>query len=216
MKQKRNIAEIYVSVDIEADGVIPGPYSMVSIGASIAGWADFEGEHIRIDDPEQLGFTFYAELKPISDDWDPQALAVGKLKKFDDSDDTDGRKKRAYLTENGQEPKEAMEAFNRWIDSIIEETGCRNVVFMEYPGGYDWMFTYWYLQAFTGRSPFGHSKKIGLKSYYAGRARKRINQSVKAKMPRKLFSKRPHTHTADDDAIEQGIMGMNILRWNGE
>jgi len=29
----RSKKEIYVSIDIEADGPIPGPYSMLSIGA---------------------------------------------------------------------------------------------------------------------------------------------------------------------------------------
>lgn len=51
----------YVVVDIEADGPIPGKYSMVSLGA------------VFLDD---LSRTFYAELAPISSEWVPNALAV--------------------------------------------------------------------------------------------------------------------------------------------
>jgi hypothetical protein len=52
----------YVMVDIEADGPIPGDYSMLCFGAVIVEPA--------------LNRTFYARLAPISEKWIPQALAV--------------------------------------------------------------------------------------------------------------------------------------------
>lgn len=52
----------YFSVDIEADGPIPGPYSMVSFGAVVV--------------EPGLSRTFYRELCPISEKWIPEALAV--------------------------------------------------------------------------------------------------------------------------------------------
>ncbi len=52
----------YVMVDIEADGPIPGDYSMVSFGAVIVELG--------------LGRTFYGQLKPISEKWIPEALNV--------------------------------------------------------------------------------------------------------------------------------------------
>ncbi|QDU92818.1 3'-5' exonuclease family protein [Lignipirellula cremea] len=52
----------YVMVDIESDGPIPGDYSMVCFGAVIV-------------EPE-LNRTFYGKLKPISDQFIPEALAV--------------------------------------------------------------------------------------------------------------------------------------------
>ncbi len=51
-----------ISVDIEADGPIPGDYSMISFGAVI------------ID--EKLDKQFYGELKPISKKWEPNALVI--------------------------------------------------------------------------------------------------------------------------------------------
>src|ERR1700738_5344412 len=52
----------YVMVDIEADGPIPGDYSMVCCGAVIVEAA--------------LDRTFYGKLAPISEKWVPAALRV--------------------------------------------------------------------------------------------------------------------------------------------
>jgi hypothetical protein len=52
----------YVMIDIESDGPIPGDYSMVCFGAIIV-------------EPE-LNRSFYGKLKPISDKFIPEALAV--------------------------------------------------------------------------------------------------------------------------------------------
>ena len=54
-------AECYFSVDIESSGPIPGKYSMLSLGACLVGR------------PEE---GFYAELKPISKEFVPEALKV--------------------------------------------------------------------------------------------------------------------------------------------
>jgi DNA polymerase III epsilon subunit-like protein len=52
----------YVMVDIEADGPIPGDYSMVCFGAVLVEPA--------------LDRTFYGKLVPISEKWLPEALQV--------------------------------------------------------------------------------------------------------------------------------------------
>jgi hypothetical protein len=67
-------ADMYFSVDIEADGPIPGPYSMVSFGVTVAGVFDTE---FQPSDPDTT--TFYRELQPISEDFVPEALAVSGL-----------------------------------------------------------------------------------------------------------------------------------------
>src|SRR5512134_2794959 len=52
----------YVMVDIEADGPIPGDYSMICFGAVIV--------------EPSLSKTFYGQLRPISEQWQPEALAI--------------------------------------------------------------------------------------------------------------------------------------------
>jgi hypothetical protein len=53
---------MYVMVDIEADGPIPGDYSMISLGAIVVEPA--------------LDRSFSSRLRPISEQWIPEALAV--------------------------------------------------------------------------------------------------------------------------------------------
>ncbi len=49
-------------IDVEADGPIPGDYSMLSIGAVLV--------------TPELNKTFYSTLKPISDKWVEEAINV--------------------------------------------------------------------------------------------------------------------------------------------
>jgi len=45
-----DLPELYVAVDVEADGPIPGPYGTLSLGMAVAGRPDL---------------TFYTEIRPI-------------------------------------------------------------------------------------------------------------------------------------------------------
>lgn len=56
---------LYLMVDIESDGPIPGDYSLICFGAVIV-------------EPE-LNRSFYGQLKPISDKFIPEALAVSRF-----------------------------------------------------------------------------------------------------------------------------------------
>jgi hypothetical protein len=112
-------------VDVEADGPIPGDYSMVCFGAVI----------VR----EGLDQTFYGRLKPISEKWIPEALAVSGFTREE--------------TLAFEEPAEVMAAFAAWIK---EKTRGRPY-FVSDNNGFDWQFINWYLWHFTGANPFGHS-----------------------------------------------------------
>lgn len=76
-------------VDVEADGPIPGEFSMISFGA------------VRLD--ESLETTFYGELKPISEKWVPEALKVSGF----------SREK----TMTFRDPTEVMLEFASWIEA---------------------------------------------------------------------------------------------------
>jgi Exonuclease len=82
----------YVMVDAEADGPIPGDYSMVSFGAVLV--------------EEGLDKSFYGRLRPISDKWVPEALKVSGFAReetlaFDD-------------------PRMVMEDFARWLKQTVK------------------------------------------------------------------------------------------------
>ncbi|MFD3944690.1 exonuclease [Streptomyces sp. NPDC058579] len=192
-------AEFYVSADVEADGPVPGPFSMSSFGLAVAGVHD--GEGFKAFDPAER--TFYAELKSISDSFDPEALAVSGLD-------------RGRLVREGREPAEGMNAAAAWLGEVAEELGAVPV-FVAYPLGYDWMWMYWYFMRFadTG-SPFGHSRCMDIKTLYAAKAAVPVNRATKRSMPSHLLSSRAHTHNALDDAIEQAELFQNLMLWGAD
>ena len=67
--------DIYFSADVETDGRIPGPFSILSFALVYAG--RFDGN--RFMRPGSYELTFYRELKPISDSFEPEALRVNGL-----------------------------------------------------------------------------------------------------------------------------------------
>lgn len=187
--------DLYISVDVEADGPIPGPYSMISLGAAVAG--RFDGTTFEAIDPEQ--HTFYRELRPISEEFVPAALAVSGLD-------------RDRLRIEGTDPAQAMGKFASWVEEV---SGRHRPVLVAYPASFDFLFVHWYLVRFTGASPFGHSNCLDIKSMYAVKARVPYARAVKKAMPAHLRPRRPHTHNALDDAVEQAELFANIFGWKG-
>jgi hypothetical protein len=184
--------DTYFSVDIEADGPIPGPYSMISIGVAVAGHRE------RTFTPaDPAAATFYRELRPISDDFVPEALAVSGLD-------------RDALVRYGADPAVAMAELTAWVR---EQAGGTRPVVTAYPAAYDWLFLYWYLIRFTGGSVFGHSGVLDMKTMYAVKAGVPYGLAHKRAMPRHLLADRRHTHHALDDAIEQAEMFAKLMAW---
>jgi hypothetical protein len=83
-------SEIYVATDIEADGPIPGPYSMLSLGMAVVG---------------QSHLGFYTEIKPISDQFVSEALAVSGLD-------------RDNLLREAPDAQTAMHQAVSWLDRL--------------------------------------------------------------------------------------------------
>jgi hypothetical protein len=189
-------SDLYISVDVEADGPIPGPYSMLSFGMAVAG--AFDGRTYR---PAAIGEqTFYRELRPIGPSFEPDALAASGLD-------------RERLRVEGADPSDAMTAASEWVGSVREH---RRPVFVAYPLVYDWLFMYWYFKRFSkSGSPFGFSSAIDMKTMYAVKARVTIAKATKSQMPAEVLSSRPHTHNALDDALEQADMFNRLWAWQG-
>lgn len=183
---------MYFSVDIEADGPIPGPYSMISIGVAVAG---SRAETFAPADPRAA--TFYRELRPISDEFVPEALAVSGLD-------------RDALVRDGADPATAMRELTDWVRA---QAGAARPVVTAYPACYDWLFLYWYLIRFVGSSIFGHSGCLDMKTMYAVKAGVPFGLAYKRAMPRHLLGAGPHTHNALDDAVEQAQMFANLMAW---
>lgn len=150
----------YIMVDIEADGPIPGDYSMVALGAIVV--------------EPSLSQTFYAQLRPISEQWLPQALQVS------------GFTREETLT--FAEPQSVMTDFAAWIATVTRD----RPMFISDNNGFDWQFVNWYFHHFCGDNPFGFSS-TNLGSLYKGLMK---DTFVNFKHLRQT----PHTHNALDDA----------------
>ncbi len=165
----------YFMVDIESDGPIPGDFSMISLGAVI------------VDD--HLDKTFYGQLKPISDRFIPEALAVSGHTREE--------------TQIFDEPKKVMDDFARWID----ENSIDRPIFISDNNGFDWMFVCWYFQHFTGSNPFGHSSQ-NLGSLYKGLVKDTFKSF-------KHLRKTHHTHHPVDDAVGNAEALLMMLKEYG-
>jgi hypothetical protein len=178
------VAEVYVSTDVEADGPIPGPNSMLSF-ASAAYLAD-----------KTLLDTFTANLEQL-----PGASPDPGTMAWWEQHPAAWRACRTDL----RDPAEAMVGYVAWVEALPGRP-----VFVGYPAAYDFLFVYWYLMRFAGRSPFAHSA-LDLKTFAMALLGTGYRDTTKRRMPREWFDDLPHTHVALDDAVEQGALFCNML-----
>jgi hypothetical protein len=167
----------YIMVDIESDGPIPGDFSMICLGAVVV--------------EPSLSKTFYGKLRPISEKWIPEALAISgftreEAMQFDD-------------------PYRVMLDFSQWL----KDNNTRRLMFISDNNGFDWQFINWYFHHFTGENPFGISS-TNLGSLYKGLVKDTFQTF-------KHLRKTKHTHHPVDDAkgnaealLEMKKMGLNI------
>lgn len=67
---------------------------------------------------------------------------------------------------------------------------------MAYPLSFDWTWLHWYFMAFTGASPFNHSRCFDIKTAYAVKAGVSIAGAGRAKLAPELVPEGVHTHHA--------------------
>ena len=147
-------------VDVESDGPIPGDYSMVCFGAVIV-------------EPE-LKRTFYGRLKPVSERFVPEALAVSGFTR--------------EQTLEFDDPATVMQDFRTWL-----ARNCHGrAFFISDNNGFDWQFINWYFHHFLDANPFGHSS-TNLGSLYKG-----VVKDAFANF--KHLRQTAHTHHPVDDA----------------
>lgn len=181
------MTEIYVSTDVETDGPIPGPHSMLSLGS--AAYAA---------DKTLLG-TFSANLETLPGaEGHPETMAWW------------GENPAAWeaCRRDLESPEAAMRRYLEWLRTLPGKP-----VFVAYPAGFDFLFVYWYLFRFTGERPFSYSA-LDVKTYAMAVLRTPFRETSKRSMPARWFDPHPHTHVAVDDAIEQGALFCNMLAEN--
>lgn len=177
--------EIYVSTDVEADGPIPGPHSMLSL-ASAAYQAD-----------GTLIATFSANLQSLPEAT-PNQRTMEWWQQFPEA-----------FAAARKDPRPAGEVMREYLDWLRHLPG--RAVFVGWPASWDFMWVYWYLVQFTGERPFGENA-IDVRSYAMGMRRCDFRLTSRSYLPKRWFDPRhAHTHVALDDAIEQGAVFRNML-----
>jgi len=150
-------------VDVESDGPAPGLYSMVSLGC------------VRVD--RDLKTTFKAMFAPISQQWNPEALAISRITRDHHL---------AY-----PDPAIGMAAFGDFLTA----TSQGRPVFVSDNPGFDWQWVNYYFHRYLGGNPFGHSaRRIG--DLYAG-----LKGDFAAANEWKALRRTEHTHDPVDDAV---------------
>ena len=118
-------------VDVESDGPCPGLYSMVSFAA------------VKLTN--ELNQTFCAKTRPITDRFNPEALAISCSSREE------------HMTYDS--PAETMNSFKDWILKV--NVGSRPV-FLSDNLAFDWQWINYYFHNFVGENPFGYSgRRIG-------------------------------------------------------
>ncbi len=179
--------EIYVSGDVEMNGPQLGYNSVLSIGL------------VALDIDKNVHGKFSVNLDLIENGGEhPDTMAWW------------AKNQKAYDATR--------------VDTVHPSVGIRNMVdwinnlkgtklFMGFPAVYDFAAINWYMSTYTGEAPFGHSGVMDLKAIaYAMLKPKKFKETAKRNFPKRWFDNLPHTHIAVDDALEQGMMGINILR----
>lgn len=168
-------------MDIETSGPCPPAYSMLSIGACLVG------------DSET---SFYAELRPISEQAVPEAIKiVGKPLE--------------HFAASGRDAKAVIAEFETWVKSISRG---RNPVFVGFNAAFDWAFVNWYFHTYLRRNPFGIGP-IDIKAYFVGLTGCSWEDTRSSRIPERFKGIAEQTHNALDDAKSQAQMFERMLRY---
>lgn len=193
--------EIFISTDVETDGPIPGPYSMLSLGAAA----------FVLPNKEPIS-TFSVNFETLDGaEGDPETLEWWK-----------GQPEAwAACRKDQEKPAEAIRRYVSWVESLpgIEKKptpngvglwAVSNAVFVGYPAGFDFTFVYWYIRRFGARSPFSFSA-LDMKTFAMASLGTTFRDAVRKNMPKEWFPEHPLSHLAVEDAVDQGIAFVNMV-----
>jgi hypothetical protein len=122
------MTELYISTDIEADGPIPGPHSMLSLGS-----AAFTATGAMVA-------TFSVNLKTLDGaSGHPDTMKWWKTQPH----------AWKVCRRGTQPPETAMRDYCEWVEAFDTRP-----VFVGMPTGFDFTFVSWYLMRFVGRFTF--------------------------------------------------------------
>lgn len=160
----QNLLKGAYSLDVEADGPVPGLYSMLSFG------------FVNVDDPS---ISFYAELKPITENFQVEAMNVCGF-----------TREKAMLSEDAES---VMLRFKDWLQDVAFAKSNRIQVWSD-NNGFDWSYLNYYMHRFLGENILGFSSRR-ISDFYAG-----LKGDISSTRDWRKFKITKHSHNALDDA----------------
>ena len=190
----------YVVCDIEADGPIPGPHSMISLGAVAVNRAG-----------KELG-EFEINFFPIEN-----AKPHPKVMKWFTTHAPEALK---YTKYNQVSPKTGMKKFGNWLLTLPSPR-----VMAAHPAPFDFMWVNWYIQTFLAdqleRPPFTYpffdikgQAALDIKSYAAAVLGKDYREIHRDNYPLEFFDNTKHSHKAIEDAREYAQLLIKLFNKN--
>lgn len=124
---------LYICIDCEASGQVPGLYNLVSLAAVPV--IEKGGHHELLDD------ELYLEFRPVFPGFEAGAMKIHKLS-------------RKHLEEKGIDPKKGMKVLRDWALSL-RPTRQHQLVFVGHNAPFDWSFIAYYFAWAKVKNPFG-------------------------------------------------------------
>jgi hypothetical protein len=193
MSDKRK-DEVFVSIDVEADGPCPIKHSMLSIGAVAC---DSEGYLF------QNNTDFQVNLLPIPGSTpDPKTMREFWSKFPEEYKATQV---------NQQPPKKAMRDLITWIRNLPGRDEDKTIIVN--PSVFDSSYLYIYSHMFLGEAPLGF-RHLDIQSYAASTLVCPFKDAQKRAWPTWWLSGLKHSHLAIEDAYEQLDSWLRIYHCN--
>lgn len=180
---------IFISIDIECDGPIPGVNSMLAFGAVALSPRGVELDIFRSNLARLPGATYDEDTMRW---WGEQPKAIWD-----------------QIRRNPSAPEHALIEYAVWLENFKRRGG--TPVHVGYPIAFDLMWLHWYLVRFYGKDPCQHSG-IDIKTLAAVALDLPYLKATKKRWPKHWsHPSLAHTHDPLDDAREQGYAFFRIM-----
>lgn len=186
-------SQIFIVVDIEADGPAVGLNSMLSLAA------------VATTEKEEVS-RFYRKLMTLPNaSPDPGTTEWWR------------NNKEAWkeATTDSEPPEKVMTEFYNWVIGLGREP-----IFVSNPTSLDYTFVSWYLFRYAPGNPFKNEKNsiraLDIKSYVAGKLGLTFDKAKRICWPEELTKDMPaHTHNALDDAVGYAVVLRKLAAMSG-
>lgn len=174
---------IYVSVDVETSGDVPGVFSMLSVGAVAIKKDPVMGEWLMFSE-------FYTEMSPLPGaQWKEETVQAHGFS-FE--------RARAFSP-----PEVETVRFCDWLDRLANN-GENRLIFVSDNPIFDGGFVFYYLFRYCGRCPFGWSG-LSMTSIYKG-----MKKDLRANF--RGLRRGVHDHNALTDARGNAVAWITMLK----